>query len=69
MDDEREEPAFAALSVKGCRKVHRKQAKALKILKKDFPSVSESKTATRNVMVCNAGLVTGTSRYLCMKES
>jgi len=50
------------------RKVQRKQAKGIKIVKKDFSYIVESEFATRNVLVCNAGLVTGTSRECLMNS-
>ena len=43
------------------KKVMRKQAKALQVVKKDF-DICESEITSRNVLVCNAGLVTGASR-------
>ena len=48
---------------KDLKKVTRKQAKALQVAKKDF-EICESEKPSQNVLVCNAGLVTGASRYV-----
>ncbi|XP_023330645.1 alkylated DNA repair protein alkB homolog 8 [Eurytemora carolleeae] len=46
---------------KDFKKVTRKQAKALQVARKDF-EICESEKPSQNVLVCNAGLVTGASR-------
>ncbi len=47
---------------KDFKKVTRKQAKALQVARKDF-EICESEKPSQNVLVCNAGLVTGASRF------
>ena len=44
------------------KKTSRKQAKALQLLAKDFDIGENSGRACANIMVCNAGLVTGCSQ-------
>ena len=44
-------------------KVHRKQAKALKIANKDYDIEEVDLGRSSCLLVCNAGLMTGASRY------
>ena len=47
---------------KTAKKAGRKQAKALGLLAKDYHHIGESDGPSPNILVCNAGLVTGCSQ-------